>query len=336
MRISQKELAQLAGVSRGTVDRVLHGRPNVKPETRERIMEAIEKLHYSTNAAGRALALSGRAFPVCAVLPGTAFFDEVREGIRAAEAELSGYDLSVRVVLTDGMTEEDVVRAVDGSDAAAFMTAVNDSPAMRECVRRKTANGVPVVTFNTDLDDCGRLCFVGQDLYRSGRIAASLMLRLLGETGGRILAVIGIGGFQAQRERMRGFRDVLERSGRDVRIADVVETNDEAALTHDRVLAALRGAGRIDGVYLSTSPMDACVAALRESGRRCRVVSNDLSPAAREALKDDIIDFTIYQNPFEQGYRPVKLLFDCLVNGRRPEKTVYYTESAIITKEMID
>ena len=69
---------------------------------------------------------------------------------------------------------------------------------------------------------------------------------------------------------------------------------------------------------------------------KSRIVASDLSPVVRNGLKKNIIDFTIYQNPYEQGYRPVKLLFDCLCNKHMPGKEMYYTESTIFTNEMID
>ena len=53
MRITVDTVARMAGVSRGTVDRVLHNRPNVRPEVRERILAVMKKLDYKPNAASR-------------------------------------------------------------------------------------------------------------------------------------------------------------------------------------------------------------------------------------------------------------------------------------------
>ncbi len=51
-----KEIAELAGVSRRTVDRVINHRGSVKPDTEEKIRKIIEELSYTPNAAGRSLA----------------------------------------------------------------------------------------------------------------------------------------------------------------------------------------------------------------------------------------------------------------------------------------
>jgi len=54
-----------------------------------------------------------------------------------------------------------------------------------------------------------------------------------------------------------------------------------------------------------------------------------------DALKNGTFDFTIYQNPYEQGYRPVRLLFDILLNGQRPQQELYFTDNTIITDVML-
>ena len=336
MKYSQQLIAELADVSRGTVDRVLHGRPNVKPETKEKVLAAIEQLGYSPNTVGRALALSNREYSICVVIPDNPFFADVFAGIRAAAAKLSDYNLSLEYIITNGMTGEELVRAIDGNTCMAMMVAVNDSAEIRSCISRKTACGIPVVTFNTDLQDCGRLCFVGQNLYKSGRIAASLMCKLLPEKQNKILVVTGSSRFQAHRARVQGFADASAQSGKDIEIVGVVETNDDAKLTYDRMYEALCGNGEIDGIYISAGQVESCVKVLERIGRKYHVVANDLTPAVAEAMKMNIFDFTIFQNPFEQGYKPVRILFDCLFNGQTPDEEYHYTDNTIITGEMLD
>ena len=328
-------IAELSGVSRGTVDRVLHGKPNVKPQTRERVLEAIERLNYSPNMAGRALALSNREYSICVVLPENPFFSEVREGIRAAIAELGDYNLTVTYLVINGKTAEEIVRAVEDDRSGAFMMAVGDTPEMRDCIRRKVDAGIPVITFNTDLPDSGRLCFVGQDLYKSGCIAASLMKKLLHGAEKRLLIVTGSDRFRAHRERVQGFCDVIRRSTAGIEMIGAVETEDDPILTRDRISAALAADPTVDGIYIASSHMPTAMQVLTGQTRKYRVVVNDLMPEIREAMRAEIVDFTIFQNPFEQGYRPVKLLFDCLCNRQLPAEEYYFTDNSVITSEMI-
>lgn len=63
MAITSKEIAELAGVSRGTVDRALKGREGVNPKTKERILKIAEENNYKPNLIGKALVYSQ---PLCA------------------------------------------------------------------------------------------------------------------------------------------------------------------------------------------------------------------------------------------------------------------------------
>ena len=336
MRISQKTIAEEAGVSRGTVDRVLHGKPNVNPETRSRVLAAIEKLGYTPNEAGRALALSGRKYTVCAALPNNPFFSDVQRGIAAAEKEFFDYNISVHTVNTNVMSNSDLTAKLSEAEYSAYMLAVVDTPEMRTFIKAKREKGIPVITFNSDVKDSGRLCFVGQELYKSGRIAASLILKMLPGNGKRILAVTGSRRYLAHRERERGFADALAASDRNFETVATVETEDDALLTYNRVRDALAKYGNIDGIYMASGDAEALANAIRDDGGNYRTVVNDLLPATENALRAGIFDFTILQSPFEQGYKPLKMIFDCLIRGKSPENEYYYTENTIVTEECLD
>lgn len=335
MKISQQMIAELSGVSRGTVDRVLHGKPNVKLETRKRVLEAIERLNYSPNMAGRTLALSNRKYSICIVLPDNPFFCDVRPGIQAALDELSDFNLSVSYIVTNGNSTTEIAHMIDEDQSGAFMVAVRDVQELRDCIKRKTDMGIPVVTFNTDLPDSGRICFVGQNLYKSGCIAASLMKKLLHENEKRLLIVTGSDRFRAHRERVSGFCDVIRSNTYGIEIAGVIETEDDPVLTYDRITEALSEDPMIDGIYIASANMRTAMQALTDQSRKYRVVVNDLLPEIKEALQQDIVDFTIFQNPFEQGYRPVKLLFESLFSRHMPTEEFFYTDNSVITSEMI-
>ena len=104
MAVTIKQISELCGVSRGTVDRVLNNRGKVKPETEKKIRRMAEQLGYTPNMAGKALAARKREFVigVALVSEGNAFFDEVLLGIQKAEAELKDYGVRVLVRTTKG------------------------------------------------------------------------------------------------------------------------------------------------------------------------------------------------------------------------------------------
>ncbi len=334
MKISQQMIAEYSGVSRGTVDRVLHGKPNVKPETREKVLAAIEELGYSPNMFARALSLSKREHSICVILPDNFFFKEVACGINAALNELCDYNLSVSYIITKGKTTAEIADEIRKNTSDAFMAAVRDSSDIADALKEKASSSIPVITFNSDVKDSGRLSFVGQDLYKSGRIAADLMLKLTKTSGEKLLIVTGSNCYKAHRERVQGFCDVISESEKALQITDIIETNDDHELTLKLVGEALDHDSDISGIYMAAGNGSA-LAKLLMNRKKYNVVVNDLYPAAEDALRNGIFDFTILQNPFMQGYKPVKLLFDLLFNSKSPEEEYYYTNNTIITREML-
>lgn len=331
MKASQKLIAELSGVSRGTVDRVLNGKPNVKSETRKKVLEAAKMLGYRPNTAGRSLALSKREYSICIVMPNIPFFDDIKAGINRALSELNDYNISTTYIYTNERSTTEIIKEIDECSCNAFMMAVIDIPEYRQCIQKKADKGIPVITFNTDVSESGRLAFVGQDLYKSGRIAASLMEKMV-DRQANLLVVIGNMNYKAHRQRARGFTDTIHK---DANVVAVIETEDKYELTYERVRNVLTSGLKIDGIYMATGHIGALLDLVKNIDRKYRLIVNDMYPEVQEALKKDIIDFTIFQNPIEQGYLPVKLLFDYMFYGKKPENEYYYTGNTVIMKEML-
>lgn len=99
--ITSKEIAALAGVSRGTVDRVLNHRGAVKPETEQRVREIARELNYQPNKAGMALAAQKKKITIGILLLGAnsnnLFWNDVMDGVTYQQRNLSGYGCRILV-----------------------------------------------------------------------------------------------------------------------------------------------------------------------------------------------------------------------------------------------
>ena len=69
MASTLKQIAEIANVSRGTVDRVIHGRSGVDPKTRARVLAVMQELDYKPNAMAQALRGMQNAFRIGAIVP---------------------------------------------------------------------------------------------------------------------------------------------------------------------------------------------------------------------------------------------------------------------------
>ena len=91
-KIRIKDIAESAGVSVGTVDRVLHNRPNVSAKARKKVEEALKERNYRPNVYASALAYN-RSYSFCVILPKHSqitYWEEVEEGVRMAEEAVAG------------------------------------------------------------------------------------------------------------------------------------------------------------------------------------------------------------------------------------------------------
>lgn len=97
LMITIKEIAQLAGTSRGTVDRVLNGRGNVNAELTQKILAIAQEHNYQSNPYAKALVSGKKRYRIGVVISskGNRFFDEVLLGIHDAAAQSRGYGLEI-------------------------------------------------------------------------------------------------------------------------------------------------------------------------------------------------------------------------------------------------
>ena len=174
-----KEIAILAGVSRGTVDRVLNHRGSVNPKTEEKIWEIAQALDYKPNKAGIVLAAQKRKLKIGVILLGlnNPFYDDVLRGISEKAVELESYNCTVLIKQTEYSLEEQL-HAIDEL-VAENINGLALSPYNDKAVRRKInelyEKNIPVVTLNTDIENSKRLAYVGCNYYRSGQTAAGLV-----------------------------------------------------------------------------------------------------------------------------------------------------------------
>ena len=133
MAVTSQQIAQIAGVSRGTVDRALHNRGRVNPEVAARILKIAEELGYRPNSIGQALAGTKRNLKLGAILQSseTPTIQDVAAGVRHAAEELreSGVELELR--------------EVRGRDTGQVLRELDNLISMGVCGLAVAANGAP-------------------------------------------------------------------------------------------------------------------------------------------------------------------------------------------------
>lgn len=313
-------VAELAGVSRGTVDRVLNDRPHVNEAVRRRVLEAMRELGYISprEAYRRQADTALRPLTLGVLLPNWEgqFRTEVTEGVRQACGELE--ESSVRVLVrrceTDLPQEAvELLEAMKAEGGEGFAVCAVNDPTIQSWIAASVEEGIPCVTFNSDLPESGRLCFVGQDIRQAGRVAAGLLFKCVSGKG-PILATAGNLKFDGHRQRLDGFRERLDELGFPMEQVLVRETYNDYETTLRAVSESLEEYPELRGVYMANLSVSGCCAAIQRAGRtgKVHVVCHDINESVRKLISSGAVDFTIPQDLTRQGYAPLLLLRDYL------------------------
>ncbi|MCM1213480.1 MAG: LacI family DNA-binding transcriptional regulator [Lachnospiraceae bacterium] len=333
-----KKIALLAGVSRGTVDRVLNHRGNVNPETAERINRIARELDYKPNRAGLVLAAQKKKLKLGVILfsPENPFYVDVLAGVNEKAEELAGYNCTV-IVKQISMDLEAQLQALDelaAEEVSGIALAPYNDDSIREHINSLWKQGIPVVTLNTDIENSSRLAYVGSNYEKSGSTAAGL-LQLM--TTGQVNVGIVTGSSQilCHTERIAGFRNTLRPYQDRIHITDIIEVHDDEIESYEKTFRLLRDHPEINALYFAAGGVYGGCRGVTALGRqdRMRIVAYDLVPTTRELIRKGIVSAVICQQPKVQGSRPLDLLFAYLTTGELPEREQNYVAVDIRIRE---
>lgn len=332
-----KEIAALAGVSRGTVDRVLNHRGDVNPQTEQKILEIVQSLDYKPNKAGIVLAARKKNLKIGVVLLGlgTVFYDDILSGIQQKAAELSDYNCSVLVRQTYYSLSQQL-HAIDGLMAEGInglaISPYND-PSIREKINELYDMGIPVVTLNTDIENSRRIAYVGSHFYRSGETAGGLM-RLMTHGDVRVGIISGSRDILCHTERIAGFQNAIAPCD-NIRIIDTLNNEDDETKSYDLTAGLLNRHPEINALYFTAGGVYGGCRAITDAGREhdTTVITYDMVDTTREYIEKGLIAATICQQPFLQGYKPLEILFAHLTSGDMPSDEYNYVDIDIRIRE---
>lgn len=342
MRVTISKIAELANVSRGTVDRVLNGRPGVKEDVRKKVKEIAEALDYKPNLIAKTLVNLKNPIKIGVIIAPdhNPFVDEIKRGITVATQELYDYGVKIDVQTMQNFDYNEQIGILDrlirdGISGIALVPIEND--AIRNYLNKTRDSGIPVVTFNSDIKDTQRICFVGQDHLMGGRVAGGLMGKIINSTG-KVAIITSSLNLLCHKQRIEGFTTKIAEEHKGIEIVKIVENEDLDSRAFELTLSICEKINDISGIYLTGGGAGGLGKALKILGieKRVKVISHDFVPGTIEMVKEKVIDFTIGQDPYRQGYLPVKILFDYIMSGKVPEEDFIRTNVDIRTDENID
>jgi LacI family transcriptional regulator len=340
-----KEIARIAGVSPGTVDRVIHNRAEVSAETHDRIMKIVEEFEYQPNLLARSLATK-KTFRIAFISPkhtkSNPYWLQSTEGIKKAVAEFGPFGfklLNFEFDSTDEQSFKETTRQAleyspDGVILVPFFTKESHI-FLDECEK----SNILYCFLDSCLKDRNYLSFVGQDGFQSGYVAAKLMNYMLPDPAKILIVNISssFGNTNMLFQRVQGFRQFFEsdpkRKSVEIFQREIPDSSDPRQINFDKGIIEELG---IQGVYIPNS-RSYIVAQLLEKHHLTNlpVIGYDLIPQNIKLLQNQYIDFLIGQRPQKQAFKVVSILFEHLVLKKEVTKD-NFSPIDIITRENLD
>ena len=337
------DIAKAAGVSIGTVDRVLHSRSEVSTVTKEKILRIIEEFNYRPNILARTLA-SKKVIRFASLTPWfvdkDSYWSKPQEGIEKAIDQIKQYGVSIKQFYfkmedSDSFTveaEKVLELSPDGVILAPW--------AKRESLKFTQAlvdKGIPYVFIDSTLKEAHPVSFIVQNSFQSGYLAAKLLDYGINKRSVILLAHITkeLDNVNHLLQREKGFFDYFESRKERMHAIIKIEVSGKENELKKNLIAKGVELSKIDGVFITNSKVHLAVDCFEDQIKSPKIIGYDLIPRNIELLNQDKIDFLICQKPEKQGFVATHLLFDHIV---RKEKVVSenYTPIDIITKENIE
>lgn len=345
-RISIKKLAELAGVSIGTIDRVLNNRNGVSEKTAKRVRALIEETGYKKNTVASRLKLAEKSsIRIFSLLPSEAkkeghYWTLPLKGIEKAIDELLEMGVQHKLLtfeMGDAQSFINAFHLILSERPHALITVPYFQERSSEFSKQAKKLNIPIVYIDTQKKiESQNEHQIIQDSFQSGKVAARILSQIIQHKGSYIVLNLINNITQLNNlEREAGFRTFFQDYDQvnqwDIHSFTVYQTKlDSLKLYLSPFVNALSPLG----VFVTNSKSFLLPEILDELGlsNRTTIIGYDLNPNNTRLLKSNKIHFIINQKPESQGHLAVKGLFKFLTEGDSSELN-YSIPVEIIVKE---
>ena len=321
-RFGVRDVARLANVSMGTVDRALNDRDGISPQTRDRILTIAKEHGYVPNLTARALSFSKSRVRIGLCIPREIryFYDPLHKGVmdEAQRYTHVGVEIIYRPIpkLSSPSTRA-VNELLQAGIRALILTPGLSASVVPLIMRAEKEHNVRVVCVASDNSPSGRSSSVSVDPSVNGALAAELLAKLV-PAGAEVAIVTGMLDTEEHRRKVEAFQKhfPLENGGRALAL---IEGHEEPGEVYRKTLQLLKKRKHLAGIYVSTVncvPVCDAVEDLGLSGK-LKIVATDLFPELSLYFQRGTLAATIYQNPYRQGQLAVRSILDHFLNDKR-------------------
>lgn len=340
--ITINDIAKEAGVSIGTVDRVIHNRGGVSKKTEANVNAIIKKHGFKINVIASSLALN-KKFEIATLIPQfdakNIFWKSPMMGILKAKEDVEKFGVKVNNYTFNQFKVSSYLsqfKKVIASKPDAVIFTPLFGTETKLLAKELDDRNIPYLFLNVNLDGFNNISFIGQDSYMSGVLAGKLMhLSLKEDSAVAVMQTrINVDNNHAIYNRISGFNDYFTNNSIATHCAKITIFNlDDPIELKEELHDMFHANPTIKGIFVPSSRVFSfvnCFDDLKIEG--LSVVGFDGTEQNVKCLEAGKVSFLISQKPFKEGYESIKLMVDYLIEKKQPVSEMY-SPIEILTKE---
>lgn len=338
-RATLKDVAIRSGYALRTVKKVMSGNENVGSKTRISVLHAAKELNYQRNIIASALS-RGKSCRIAIVYTETTklYFPEVEKGFTQCAKELRDFGLSIdlrKVFERDVSCQAEVLKdIINDKSVDGLIVQPMSCGQLNPYIDEIAMQGRPVITFGADAPLSKRLCYIGPDAYKAGRIGAQILANYIGKNG-HVALISDYNEHLQTIDRKRGFTDRIKEHYPNLRVTDLNIPLNNTGLFYE-IVRTLVSNESIQGIFCTDANSYIAGEVLHDLQQKDTVVVGfDISQMAADLMHQGYLKVIIEQHPFHFSYSALKAMFNYLYLEEKPQ-TLQHTALSILTSECLD
>lgn len=341
-KIKIKEIAEMAGVSAGTVDRVLHNRGKVSAQSKEAVERVLAEVGYKYNIHLSAMSFR-KEINIHICIPNTnpgEYWGAVKNGIEHALEEYHDIDIKPHYFFYnqyDVYSCRDTYEKVVATEADAVIIGSTFTKETILLCNQLDNAGIPYVFVDAIVENTNPYETYTTDQYTCGYLLAKL-LDSSTQVGDSIAIFrfhrVGNQGASNSVERRRGFDAYMEENGKSSRLIEATLPGNDLGQTEKALIEFLTDHPEVKGIGVLNSRGSVLADALHKNGiKDMLVISYDLTSGNRKCLENGQISVLLCQKPELQGFNAIKSVISKVLYNLPAQQVHHFMPIDIVFKE---
>lgn len=318
----------------------------MNPETKEKILKILAELDYQPNILASTLA-SKKVVSFAILFPEPqseeSYWSKPMDGVKKAFNELQQYGIKIsafRFSQTEPSSFSSEASKILDQNFDGVVLAPFFSRESKAFIKELNLRNTPFVFIDSNLKECEKLSYIGQNSYQSGALAAKLIDFSIPNPAS-VLVLHFAKEMDNQNhliQREKGFYEFFEKNDpkKQNKLITLEIENPSDGNFYSKMDQLFAEESNIRAIFVTNSQVYRIAEYMEQKKlKNIRLIGHDLIRENAEFLRKGIVDFLICQRPEEQGYQAVNTLFEYIIM-KKQVKNENFTSIDIVTKENLD